>query len=1356
MTTTLKDFDRPLPPLREEEEDEEECEQVHASRAVLGVTEEELTIQTTTRNEFLSEEGKEEKRDIFLENTTEEATSTPPKKKNKEEVNEVKEEEHRTHVNPILLLRDDDWLDAPDAIASSPETETKTRGGVAETKPARMETEEEEEKKKKKNDDDGSDDASKKRKLEEIENEEEEEEEEEEEDVLIETNHRRVFLSDAGPELVHLKENDVGYEWLCADIWVRTKVWHATTTNEKRRALEFRRLDEKGETVPFPSCSRTGEYEHGTSAASLRSNNAVYRFIERNKEAYEKGRMVGQIVKRRIAKKSDGEHERGVAFADPKDLEEMERKGKKKKMMMREKEPAAAKTEKRTTKSTTAKSNEKHSKEEKDVAKSSTRCSIRTNHATVSTEEDPPDPVKKGSIQRELTHVFADIWGVRVGAETRNDIDFLRLDANGEHMNFPNCNRTGEYRKGESQSKLRSYKSVLLFIKRNLKAYRNGKMSPKSALIASKTATTTTITKKKTSVGIQTTEMDDEREDKDKETKAQNSPSLPPHLPPWEGREPPTVTVIGAGPAGLSAAKLLQNHGLKVVVLESRDRAGGRCWSYDMKALPEHDLPAITVDLGAAYVHGCHTFNVLYVIAQENKIKLDQSSGGYSAGWGEYAPWYDITKGGRIKERDVKNAFRIVRKVEECMFSEAREDAIKSVQAADEWEREKKQRRSNGLYGANGERAAKNMSTETLLFVAPSSVKEEEEEEDKTKATDPYSSHSEDLRFAYGESLYETKRQHLLEEKSSAPPPPPPTATDTLILSNERRANEIKNTDEPIEDAFKRAYELYFSDKDMKYQMPREDIIESVKTINWGYVAPTSQVSTNIVRTFYRERVQAEETLEADKNKIVTNVEAKNGWIYTTTSTPPREEGNERENDDDKEEEEKVVIEEKARDAPEKKNVKKKKKKTQKNVKEPKVATRNVKNKDNGGEDLEFKGSLGDGLVVGGYRELLINRAAEGLDVRFEKKVRKIHEVANTEENTRHLSTSDGCVLTDTDASAKKEKEAEEEDVGMKIYSDVVPSSFSNENAKDVGTTTKTEDDDKSLLYRKKKCVVETESGEQFQSDFVVCTVPLGVLQRDVIDFHPSLSAKKQRAIHAVGMGTENKVILRFAQKFWPNFKYIQCNDYRYRFLNYEPFGKKGTIVAHCAPPYAHEYENQTDEEIVKTVCKVMQTMFRVKPEMMPKPVDYLVTRWLQDENSFGAYSYMKVGATYSDVRALSEPEFEAKTLFFAGEGCSISGAQCVHGAVLSGQEQACKILQLGNVDINPDLALGKRVGIPADATREWMQCSKCSKWRKLPELVFPDELEEKWECSYGGVWNEKLERLGCDAAEDEDDSDSE
>ena len=60
---------------------------------------------------------------------------------------------------------------------------------------------------------------------------------------------------------------------------------------------------------------------------------------------------------------------------------------------------------------------------------------------------------------------------------------------------------------------------------------------------------------------------------------------------------PPRVIVIGAGIAGLGAARLLADAGAAVTVLESRTRIGGRIWT--STAWP--DLP---VDLGASWIHG--------------------------------------------------------------------------------------------------------------------------------------------------------------------------------------------------------------------------------------------------------------------------------------------------------------------------------------------------------------------------------------------------------------------------------------------------------------------------------------------------------------------------------------------------------------------------------------------------------------------------------------------------------------------------------------------------------------------------------------------------------------------------------
>ena len=58
------------------------------------------------------------------------------------------------------------------------------------------------------------------------------------------------------------------------------------------------------------------------------------------------------------------------------------------------------------------------------------------------------------------------------------------------------------------------------------------------------------------------------------------------------------VVIVGAGAAGLAAARWLKERGFNPLVLEARDRVGGRIHTVEM----EHGAP---VDLGAAYIHGC-------------------------------------------------------------------------------------------------------------------------------------------------------------------------------------------------------------------------------------------------------------------------------------------------------------------------------------------------------------------------------------------------------------------------------------------------------------------------------------------------------------------------------------------------------------------------------------------------------------------------------------------------------------------------------------------------------------------------------------------------------------------------------
>jgi len=79
-------------------------------------------------------------------------------------------------------------------------------------------------------------------------------------------------------------------------------------------------------------------------------------------------------------------------------------------------------------------------------------------------------------------------------------------------------------------------------------------------------------------------------------------------------RTQPSVVIIGAGFSGLAAADEMHALGCKVVVLEARDRIGGRCWTDD-------SLGGRVVDLGAGWIHGI-TGNPIAELARRESVAL--------------------------------------------------------------------------------------------------------------------------------------------------------------------------------------------------------------------------------------------------------------------------------------------------------------------------------------------------------------------------------------------------------------------------------------------------------------------------------------------------------------------------------------------------------------------------------------------------------------------------------------------------------------------------------------------------------------------------------------------------------------
>jgi len=204
-----------------------------------------------------------------------------------------------------------------------------------------------------------------------------------------------------------------------------------------------------------------------------------------------------------------------------------------------------------------------------------------------------------------------------------------------------------------------------------------------------------------------------------------------------------------------------------------------------------------------------------------------------------------------------------------------------------------------------------------------------------------------------------------------------------------------------------------------------------------------------------------------------------------------------------------------------------------------------------------------------------------------------------------------------------------------------------------------------------------TANGNNIDADYVVVSVPLGVLKNNAITFTPSLPTNKINAISNTNIGNLNKFLLVWNAPFWDtNLQYIGYTpDTKGKFnsfLNIKKFTQTNGLMTFAFGDYATVTESMTDSQVIN---EIMLNLKSIYGSNIPNPTNFLRTKWGQNMNSFGAYSYATNGSASADFDTLAN-EVNNK-IFFAGEHTQREYRGTVHGAYLSGIREADKIILL-------------------------------------------------------------------------------
>ncbi|KAI0396694.1 Sec1-like protein [Xylariaceae sp. FL0594] len=278
---------------------------------------------------------------------------------------------------------------------------------------------------------------------------------------------------------------------------------------------------------------------------------------------------------------------------------------------------------------------------------------------------------------------------------------------------------------------------------------------------------------------------------------------------------------------------------------------------------------------------------------------------------------------------------------------------------------------------------------------------------------------------------------------------------------------------------------------------------------------------------------------------------------------------------------------------------------------------------------------------------------------------------------------------------------------------------------------------------------VECEDETVVHADYVVSTIPLGVLKHGSVEFQPPLPPTKAEAIERLGFGILNKIILVYDHAFWDTATDIfgclrsplarhslKQSDYAsqrgrcFQWFNVSNTSGIPVLLALMAGDAGFDTEHSKNDELVAEATEVLRSVFGGK---VPQPVHSIVTRWGSDRFARGSYSSASPIMHADDYQNMAEP---VGNLFFAGEHTTSTHPATVHGAYLSGLRAASEVLEamLGPIQVPVPLVLPKD---PALALSNGLK-------RKTPEGLSPRTARQARIDAYeSSFWQHVVSQIG-------------